>query len=545
MKAALNALQDSGQTHTGWVCNRKECYMAQNNSKNYPDRLRCHGCLRPKSEAVNPPPYSRISRGKDKSIDADSNDQATKKQLQKREARTRKRRERAGPEKPDPASPPAASKSASPGIVAETMAAFATSQTPPTKLTLPPELLEKTPLLTNAIKEIYDSLAYESIPSPLEIRDPRTIMAKLIGERGPTAQLAKKAGLEAEIIQLNAAKASLTANGDTMPEVVKSIQAKIDSNESALAKLTKDTPSPDRELKSVQEARSSFQVQAQTRVDREVRGAHKSKDRSADRAKFIEHFKAQLIILEAGLATIVDENTLKHSERATAAAESDAKVLEAFDAKIAALAGPNLQAAQASAASASQPSTLPPPPQTTSPPGSLAELAQAKKDIEEKMKMIEALQSQITTGISQAKAEFERDFEITDKDLPVFSKPTKEALTEYAALHHALQAWVNAGASQPFDWAALNEVPAAGGQPANMFKNLLGETNWKMWYPEALPESTFVVPRMTIMLVNTNLSKILADNEAMELEVQAEATKRGASSLLAIQESGKKFKRSQ
>ena len=50
---------------------------------------------------------------------------------------------------------------------------------------------------------------------------------------------------------------------------------------------------------------------------------------------------------------------------------------------------------------------------------------------------------------------------------------------------------------------------------------------------------------MTIMLVSANLTKILADNEAMELEVQAEATKRGSSSFLAIQESGKKFKRSQ
>ena len=518
--------------------------MAQRNQKNYPERMRCHGCLRPKCEATNPPEYSKINRGRMDKDNADAS-QPSKEQLHKRETRARKRRERAGPGKAmaEGNQPSAATATSGPGIVAETMAAQAAGTVPLTRLSLPAELLLEIPLLANAIKGVTDSIASEAIPSIMKAKEPAIIMTKFIGERGPTAKIAKKAELEADIVKLNSALAPLIAGGDSMTELANIVRAKIEAHEAALSKLAKDAPSPVRELKAVQEAKSTFKVQAQGRLDREAMGAQKATDRKNQRRELLNDFKAQITILETGLTSLENENLAKHSNRAAAAAELDAKVIVAFDAKIAELLILSPQAAQ-DQATASPVLTAPPPqPVLPTAPGSLAELETAKKDIEEKIKMIATLQSQLATSVNQAKAEFGTSFEITDKDLPDINKPGKEALTEYAALHLALQSWVTSGASQPFDWGALKEVAANGGQPTSLFQELFGETNWKLWYPTALPEDTYIVPRMAVMLVFSSLSKILAENESME--VQAEATKRGSSSFLAIQESGKKFKRSQ
>jgi len=108
-------------------------------------------------------------------------------------------------------------------------------------------------------------------------------MTKFIGERGPSAKLAKKEELQAEIRRYESALVIFGEAGD--PAIVESIKAKLKTAEEALAKATKDAPSQDHELKAVQEAKSSYEVFVQARKDREVKGAQKATEREKGQAR--------------------------------------------------------------------------------------------------------------------------------------------------------------------------------------------------------------------------------------------------------------------
>jgi len=115
--------------------------------------------------------------------------------------------------------------------------------TPSTRLVLPEELVDKIPLLLKAVTTaIAESLNSELIPGAVECKTPEALLNRFIGEKGPTAKIAKKDALEADIIKLKLALEPLKGS-ESMTDMAESIQAKIDAAEATLNKLLKDAPS--------------------------------------------------------------------------------------------------------------------------------------------------------------------------------------------------------------------------------------------------------------------------------------------------------------
>ena len=349
MAAALGGEPGSGrgEQSSGWLCRRADCDFAIKRRLNWPQNQTCWSCCRPKSQAMNPPAYARVQ---DKQVGGQSGaaggtspgDASAKleQQRKKREARTRKREARrtAKPADGAPLNPTAETEKVQPrvnglGPVAMAMAQ-STAEQPArrtTKLVLPKDLLDVAPLLhPAAIKAIIESLAQETMPAVPDDRSTEAIMAKYIGDRGPTAKVARRAELEASIGRHQSALASL---GESDTEARKCLQARVDTDTAELEKLNKAAPSQCHERLAVAEAKSSFERATQARKDREQNGAAKAAERQAFRAQQIADLESQLALLKAGLREVEAQHVKGHEDRKVAA--------EAMGAKVSALCCPN------------------------------------------------------------------------------------------------------------------------------------------------------------------------------------------------------------
>ena len=326
----------------GWLCKRQDCLYAHKGYRNFPERTHCNGCYRSKAQAQKPQDSNA-----DKVTEFPTAAATSPKEQKKREARARKRAGRDAHKQvierekhqAEPVSMPAPSQA--PGPVANAMAQAASVQPALTRLALPAELTDNLEyLFPAAANKIVVSLAQEVVPGPVEAKCPNATMAKFIGERGPTAKTARKLELEKAISKLRAALTSLQDGGEAVAEFAESLKNKIEIHEKELSKITKDQPSQDHERMAIAEARSSYEVAMQARLDREVKGAGKSMERQKERVEHIAALKLEIGKLEEGTIKAFNENAAKHKARAEAAATLDKEVLALFDKKLATLTEP-------------------------------------------------------------------------------------------------------------------------------------------------------------------------------------------------------------
>jgi len=533
----------------GWKCNCADCTYAVNGTLNYPSRATCNGCCRPRSKAQNPPPHGRlvvVYR------DSQGNNEPTEKERKKREARTRKRDEAAkrkerlatstvadAPTKAKTNTSTAAAipqGKEAPGPVAEAMAASAkpaSTSANAQRLVLPDEVAAQVPLLLpDAAQTIVASLALEIKAVMPDSKDPEAIVIKTIGDRGPAAKVARVAELEAQVVKLRSMLATSMDGGESLDEIGASIKLKLEESETALAKAKRDVPSQSSELKAVLEAKATYELNMQTHRDQQQRGCAKAKERKAARHAHLQSLKDQILILEKAMSSLESENDEAHKKRAAAVTSLDAKVLQLFDVRIAAL-----QPRPDQVANPPPPEGPPQPLALTAPavdqvPSSLIELQEFRKKYEEMRLRMEAA---IGVMASQFTASFE---DITPDMLPPTQVPDDNVIASYGAIYHFLESWSVSG-SAPFDWDAF-DTAAGTHDVIEIVKKLLGPV-WSKWYATALPGPTLVVPRQLADLVAYCLKNV---RQAFESEEHKQAMVDGAAKAMgAARESAKRLRK--
>jgi len=533
----------------GWKCNCADCTYAVNGTLNYSSRATCNGCCRPRSKAQNPPPHGRlvvVYR------DSQGNNEPTEKERKKREARARKRDEAAKRKErlatsTDANAPSKAKTNTStaaaipqgkeaPGPVAEAMAASvkpASTSAHAQRLVLPDEVAAQVPLLLpDAAQTIIASLALEFKAVMPDSKDPEAIVTKTIGDRGPAAKVARVAELEAQVVKLRAMLATSMDGGDSLDEIGASIRLKLEESETALAKAKRDVPSQSSELKAVLEAKATYELNMQTHRDQQQRGCAKAKERKAARHAHLQSLKDQILILEKAMSSLESENDEAHKKRAAAVTSLDAKVLQLFDVRIAALQPKPEQVA-----------TPPPPegppqalalaaPPVDQVPSSLTELQEFRQKYEEMRLRMEAA---IGVMASQFTASFE---DITPDMLPPTEVPDDNVIASYGAIYHFLESWSVSG-SAPFDWDAF-DTAAGTHDVIEIVKKLLGPV-WSKWYATASPGPTLVVPRQLADLVAYCLKNV---RQAFENGEHKQAMVDGAAKAMgAARESAKRLRK--
>ena len=101
-------------------------------------------------------------------------------------------------------------------------------------------------------------MAQEVVPVPVELNNPQSIFPKALGDRGPTAKVAKVTELQNNIVASQGMIQSATQGEEGMSDVAEIIKQKLEAAEKDLAKAQKDAPSQLSNLKAVQEARITY-----------------------------------------------------------------------------------------------------------------------------------------------------------------------------------------------------------------------------------------------------------------------------------------------
>jgi len=469
---------------------------------------------------------------------------------QKKEARERKRKARleakkAAAQVSTPKAEPVKPLQEEQGPVAAALALAAVPPSTTNKLHLPADLREKIALLLPAAAEpICLSLAQEVAPSAPEANNPEAIMAKYIGEKGPTAKSQKKGELEATIIKWKATIATLQDGGEPVAAVLADVRAKLEADEAALAKLAKDAPSQEHERMAVAGAKTAYETYVQARRDREARGAAKSKERQALRMQHIADLKQQIVLLEKGVVQIATENSTKHMKSAEAAAAVDAQVLALFDQKLASLTdsaamtdAPVINAGSSNY-TLSHVRALEAAAKVEVPAATLQELETLKQT---NARLMELVQS----SCNKIKEIFEKSYDdIQPEHLPVPSVTEPNTLIACAGLYNTLQSWAFSGAPTPFEWRALGQAAGGDSDIFTLGKYLLGDV-WDRWYVDNPPNLDTVVPRQVGLLIYHCLSLVKKDFEkedSRDEESRAKVSKFAREGLEAVRASAKRLR---
>jgi len=506
------------EDNAGWFCMKPNCLYSEKGFINYPTRRYCNGCFTPREVAERPPPSVRQQRARQQlpvpglqGTRGSSEHAATKEE--KKEKRKAKRAARqawkdnntsnsAEPVTAPVAAIPREGQAPGPVTVAAPNTVSSATSAVKNKLCIPEDLISRMPLLSeDVLKTIKDSLALEVVPSQVEAVSPESLVQKALGDRGPAAKVARVAELQASITAYKSMIITAQSNGDTMSDVEKVLNEKLETAEAALSKAQKDAPSQLSELRDVQESRSSHELKAQTRKDLQQKGLAKALERKAARHAHIKQLKDQLDILDAGLNNLEDKNYQAHAARAAALTEIDDKVFALFDARISALQQVPQTAAQSNTAPPGQ-LALPQVQAQSAPSSPFADLEAAKLEI---AKLQEKMQEMVIAAVQQHNKlmqQFEKRFEeIQPGMLPAARIPEKEHIAAIGATHSVLQDWQVAGAGSPFAWDALDTLVGPGLEGTSIARELVGDTLWKKWYPDALPQSTEVVPQQLALLI--------------------------------------------
>jgi len=394
-------------------------------------------------------------------------------------------------------------------------------------------------LAESALKPIVASLALEANPSRYEPKTPEVVLAKFFDEHGPTAKVSKKVQLETEVARCRTIE-SACGDGPDMAELLTITIKKRTVAEGALAKMAKDTPSQLSECKDLEETLASFELAAQARLDRELRGAEKTAERLKERKRHLVAMEAEFTILKQELAKLEEENAARYKERAALAAQSDEQVRDLVKLKLAALrtavalpatlpgaAGPSTVAAIPSAALALE-GRVPPAP-----------MDDHMRLLDQQRARIAELEVLVQRGATMSIAEFEKRFEdVTPEQLPTLTLPSPEDAVAYGALLTTLQSWCWAGTTQAFQWLALRTVTGTVEKAMEIFKKATGD-QWDKFYP-APPGELDVVPKQLAQFALhslTGLQIVYADAQE-----KAKCKALGMEGLEAVRDSGKRLR---
>lgn len=328
---------DNKVTTKGWLCRQADCIYAQKGCRNYVERTHCNGCYRSKAVAQKPEKTTAAPKAAAAATSTSSSTTPPPtKETQRRETRARKREARRtfkAASLTPPSNPESSTLPQELGPVARAMAQQPKPAVARLQFSDDTRLAMKH-ILSDAASFIVSSLAQEVAPVEAEPKSASTTLTKFVGERGPTSKTAKKLELEAAIKKLNAAMLPLMDGDTDFSEVIDSMKAKIEGHEKERAKLAKDAPSVHHERMAIAEARSSYEVAMQARLDRETRGVEKSTERQAERTKHFAILRKEVDDLEAESNKLYTDNADKHRQRAQVAASHDQEVLALFDKKV-------------------------------------------------------------------------------------------------------------------------------------------------------------------------------------------------------------------
>jgi len=404
-----------------------------------------------------------------------------------------------------------------PGPVAEAMAQCPKTLTQAaqgSRLALPEDVQLLIPLLLpSAAKPIMASLSQEIVPTVPEARSPEDIMAKMIGEKGPSAKVAKVTELQDAIAKLKSMLATSGGSGEQLDDLEHIITKKLEVMELALTKAQRDVPSQLSELKSVQEAKLSYELSIQTRKDQQARGALKASERKKERREHIKALREQIDILEKNMTKLETDNDAAHAARATASSDIDTKVLELFDKKVSILQAPTPPKAPSAPGTSSSPpppqtqALALPPPEIVQTPNTLTELNEFKAKFEDMRMRLEA-----ATGamVKQFGATIE---DLNPNMLPETEIPEGDAIMAYAAIFDFLQQW-KLGEAAPFDWETIDTAAGPAHSAVEIVQKLVGNV-WSKWYGSE-PAPTTVVPRQLALTVDHCLSNVKTVFEASD-----------------------------
>jgi len=394
-------------------------------------------------------------------------------------------------------------------------------------------------LVESALKPILASLALEVIPSKYETKSPEAVLAKFVDEHGPTAKVTKRAQLEAEVARCRTIEAAC-GEGPDMAELLAISGKKRGVAEAALAKMVKDTPSQLSECKDLEETLASFELAAQARLDRELRGAEKTAERLKERKQHLAAVEMEVTVLKRELAKLEAENAARYKERATLAAQSDEQVRDLVKLKLAALR-------TAAALPATLPSVAGPSTVAAIPPVALAlggNVSQAPMEdhmrlLDQQRARIAELEVLVQRGASLSVAEFEKRFDdVTPEQLPSLAMPSPEDAVAYGALLTTLQSWCWAGTTHAFQWLALKAVTGTVDKATEIFRLATGD-QWDRFYP-APPGELDVVPKQLAQFALHALTGLhIVYTDAQE---KAKCKALSMEGLEAVRDSGKRLR---
>jgi len=303
-----------------------------------------------------------------------------------------------------------------------------------------------------------------------------------------------------------------------MSKIREGMEAELKAQEEALAKALKGAPSPDHELKALQQARSSYEVTIQERKDNAAKGEAKALARRLARHKHIEELRSQLKLLEDELNVIEDNNAKLHVEKTSMAAQLDIKVLKLIDEKIVAI----------SSRMATSPST----PSSSQQQGVLAlaapQQSQAPVTAQTATDHLNAQKSALEQQLAQLQAAFKAQQEqesiqlaldkvvntVTLETLPTITLQGKDELevSGYGRVYWFLSRWLNLGASTPFTvdemGKSLQLKPEAIG---HVLDAALGNKTAD-WFKDA----STIVPRQCCMFAHHSLARLRTEYEALQ-----------------------------
>ena len=368
-----------------------------------------------------------------------------------------------------------------------------------------------------AIKPILESLAVETVPTIPDAKCAEDVVSKTIGQQSPTAKLAKKSEIQADIVRLRDALILFQGGGEAMAKIRDGMEAELKAQEEALAKALKAAPSPDHELKALQQARSAYEVTIQERKDNAAKGEAKALARKKERHQHIEELRAEAKLLEDELITIEDNNSKLHVEKTARAAELDTKVLRVFDEKIAAITRHLATVAN----------TPPPPQQQNSlalaiPQGPAASTAQVATDHLDAQRVTmeqQLAQFQAALKVHQEQEATQQALDKVVDTVSLEALPTvilqgmdELEISGYGRVYRFLSRWLNLGGSTPFTIDEMGKnlqlKPEAIG---HVLDAALGNktADW-------IKDASTIVPRQCCMFAHHSLSKLKAEYDALQ-----------------------------
>ena len=199
--------------------------------------------------------------------------------------------------------------------------------------------------LLPALLPLVMSLKEESMPTPLQLPDAADTAKRWLGESRPCHRATEKKELEESVQRLKNSMASLS------PEEAKLLQPRLDAQEAALVKASREPSDLESQLAGVKEAVSKFERAVLERKNRAHMAAAKTAERTRDREAVLRKLGDALEEARKATAILMNKHLELHTARAAKHDKTDQEVRQHLQQKQATLEqAVQLQVVQPSAA---------------------------------------------------------------------------------------------------------------------------------------------------------------------------------------------------